>query len=168
MSKEIFRDKLKQRLFELGIRTKQPEKIETIIDAADEVINPLELEKTSLLNIKKSLDMFDSTELMELRNEVTNKISDAVIKDEDILNAYDYLYKVTPYTAVTYRELYHHLHSRGIKKEFLDTKLVKMIKDRKLRQRDGCPVGWKHTSEDPVYPEIDGKIQYYMCYFVKD
>lgn len=168
MSKEIFRDKLKKRFDELGIKTKRPEKVETILDAINDVVKPLELEKNSISNIKESLNMFDSTELIDLRDHITHNISNAMIKDEDIIKAYDYIHKRGTYTSVTYNELYKHLHSQGVKKEFLDIKLVQMIKDRKLRQRDGCPLSWVDTPENPIYPEVKGEKYRHLCYLVKD
>lgn len=167
MSKEIFHDKLKKRLDELGIKTKRPEKIETILNAIDELVNPLELEKSSISNIKQSLDMFDSTELIDLRDDITNKISNKMIKDDDILKAFDYIEKKGQYTHITYKELYKYMYSQGVKKEYLDIKLIQMYKEHKIRQVDGCPLGWEHTTENPIYPEVKGEKYLYFCYLAK-
>jgi nucleoside diphosphate kinase len=155
-----FKDTLKNKFENANIKTKRPEKMNEILDEISNIVRPDILEKNIISEIE---EINDVNTLKILKNEITQKLSQRIPDDEDVIHTIKYVKKeIDPmFTSQSYTTVMKYLKSKGFKRENIDRKIVEMADKGIISPYDGQPLGTE-TPENPFYPEVDGAKKYHL------
>lgn len=156
-----FKDMLKNKFENANIKTKRPERMNEILDEISNIVRPDILEKNIVSEIK---EVNDINTLKTLKNEITQRLSQRIPDDEDVIHTIKHVKKEIDsdmFTSQSYTTVMKYLKSKGFKRENIDRKIIEMADKGIIGHYDGQPLGIE-TQEDPFYPEIDGVKKYYL------
>lgn len=160
MKINTFKDILKNKFENANIRTKRPERMSEILDEISNIVRPDILEKNIVSEIK---EINDINTLKTLKNEITQRLSQRVPDDEDVIHTIKHVKKeIEPmFTSQSYTTVMKYLKSKGFKRENIDRKIIEMADKGIIVPYGGQPLG-KETPENPFYPEIGGVKKYHL------
>lgn len=156
-----FKDILKDRFENANIKTKRPERMNEILNEISNIVRPDILEKNVVSEIK---EINDINTLKTLKNEITQRLSQRILDDEDVIHTIKHVKKEIEsdmFTSQSYTTVMKYLKSKGFKRENIDRKIVEMADKGIIAHYGGQPLGTE-TPENPFYPEIDGVKKYYL------
>lgn len=156
-----FKDILKNKFENVGIKTKRPERMNEILEEISNIVRPDILEKNVVSEIK---EINDIKTLKTLKDEITQRLSQRIPDDEDVIHTIKHVKKEIEsdmFTSQSYTTVMKYLKSKGFKRENIDRKIVEMADKGIIAPYDGQPLGTE-TPENPFYPEIDGVKKYHL------
>jgi hypothetical protein len=118
------------------------------------------------MGIDEQLKDLSTSELVELQKSITEILQEREVSENVIKDAVDYLYQLQNGT-VRYTDLTLYLEKQGLKREAIARRIVDMWKMDPAMTHGGCPIGEQESSENPIYPYVDGVKYHYICYIQK-
>ena len=85
-----FKDILKNKFENANIKTKRPERMNEILDEISNIVRPDILEKNVVSEIK---EINDINTLKTLKNEITQRLSQRILDDEDVIHTIKHVKK---------------------------------------------------------------------------
>lgn len=114
-------------------------------------------------NIEGQLKGLATNELIELQKAITKILDEREVSEDVIKSAIDYLTKIGMSTP-RYTQLTLYLEKQGLRREAIARRMVDMWKKNTSIAEGGCPIGEQESSENPIYPYVEGIRYYQICY----
>ena len=114
-------------------------------------------------NIEGQLKGLSTNELIELQKAITKTLDEREVSEDVIKGAIEYLYKIGMSTP-RYTQLTLYLEKQGLRREAIARMMVDMWKKNPFMAEGGCPIGEQESSDNPIYPYVEGVRYPQICY----